>query len=295
MKSTTPLSAFRIEPQPEFAQILREEPFAAREDRARRADQLDSSARINRAFDRLLLQSGTRLSGNVVLRLCLLTSFAVGSLVFVVSENLLAAAIATGVGAIVPVAALAIRRARRRSRLCEQFAKLVEQILRATRAGRGLEPSLVQIAARTESPLGDELRLALRRTQLGMSLADALGELPERTGLSEAQVLVTALRLAEQRGGDLLPALETFAESLRSQARQARGQREATVADWASGVLVFLLQALVVWLFVMADPQQIARLADSRSTLALTAAAGAILIAGWYCVLRLAANRRSAT
>jgi phage protein U len=60
-------------------------------------------------------------------------------------------------------------------------------------------------------------------------------------------------------------------------------------------VLVFLLQALVVWLFVMADPQQLARLADSRSSLALTAAAGAILIAGWYCVLRLSANRRSAT
>jgi len=55
------------------------------------------------------------------------------------------------------------------------------------------------------------------------------------------------------------------------------------------------LQALVVWLFVMADPQQLARLADSRSSLALTAAAGAILIAGWYCVLRLSANRRSAT
>ncbi len=107
--------------------------------------------------------------------------------------------------------------------------------------------------------------------------------------------MVTALRLAERRGGDLAPALETFAESLRNRARQARGQRDETIADWASGVLVFLLQALVVWLFVMADPQQLARLADSRSSLALTAAAGAILIAGWYCVLRLSANRRSAT
>ena len=295
MTSSSTLSRLRIEPQPEFAQILRDQPFAAPSDPARRADQLDSGERINRAFDRLLVQSGTRLSGGVVLRLCLLTAVAAGGAVFVVSENFLATAVATSVGAIIPVAALTIRRARRLSRLAEQFATLGEQILRATRVGSRLEPSLEQIAARTEAPLGDELRLALRRRQLGMGLAEALAELPERTGLSEAQVLVTALRLAERRGGDLAPALETFAESLRNQARQASGQREASVADWASGVLVFLLQALVVWLFVMADPQQLARLADSRSSLALTAAAGAILIAGWYCVLRLSANRRSAT
>jgi hypothetical protein len=59
-------------------------------------------------------------------------------------------------------------------------------------------------------------------------------------------------------------------------------------------VLVFLLQALVVWLFIVADPQQISRLAASRASLGLVAAAGAILIAGWYCVLRLSAARRSA-
>jgi Flp pilus assembly protein TadB len=295
MTSSNTLSGLFIQPQPEFAQILRNEPFASLGDPARRANQLDSGERINRAFDRLLLQSGTRLSGAVVLRLCVLTAIAAGGSVFVFSENLLATALVAGVGAVLPVAALAIRRARRRSRLAEQFARLVEQILRATRAGRRLGPSLEHIASRTEPPLGDELRLALQRRQLGLDLAEAFGELPERTGLSEAQVLATALRLAERRGGDLAPALETFAESLRNQARQARGQREASIADWASGVLVFLLQALVVWLFVMADPQQLARLADSRSSLALTAAAGAILIAGWYCVLRLSANRRSAT
>jgi tight adherence protein B len=295
MTSSNTLSRLAIEPQPAFAQILRDEPFAAPSDPPQRPDQLDSGERINRAFDRLLVQSGTRLSGPVVLRLSLLTAIAAGGAFFVFSENFLAAAVATGVGAVVPVAVLAICRSRRRSCLAQQFATFVEQILRATRAGRRLEPTLEHIASRTEAPLGDELRLALRRLQLGMGLPEALAELPGRTGLSEAQVLVTALALAERRGGDLAPALEMFAESLRNQARQARGQREATVADWASGVLVFLLQALVVWLFVMADPQQLARLADSRSTLALTAAAGTILIAGWYCVLRLSANRRSAT
>ena len=289
MTTSSTFDRLRIEPCPEFADILRDERFAASS-----AGRADSAERINRAFDRLLLQSGTRLSGALVLRLCLLVGLACGGSVFVFSGNLLATGLATGASALVPIAELAVRRARRGARLAEQFPSLVEQLLRVARAGRRLESSLEQIAARTPAPLGDELRLALRRTRLGLSLGDALGELPERTGLAGMQVLVAAIKLSERHGGDLADSLDRLAQSLRERARQARHLRETTTVDWAAGVLVFLLQALVVWLFVVADPQQVSRMAASRANLALAAAAGTILIAGWYCFLRLSAARRSA-
>jgi tight adherence protein B len=287
MTSSTTLQRLPIEPQPEFAEILREEPFGATD------HVLDSTGRINRAFDRLILQSATRLSGAVVLRLCLLAALTGGGSAFVLSENLLATGLAAGAGAMVPVAVLAARRARRRTKLVEQFPALVEQILRAVRAGRGIDQSLEQIAARMHAPLGEELRLALRRRELGLTLGEALGELAERTGLSGMQVLVAAIRLSERHGGELTECLQHLAQTQEANAERARQLRETTAAEWASGVLVFLLQALVVWLFIVVDPQQVSRLAASRASLALVAAGGAILIAGWYCVLRLPAARRS--
>jgi len=289
MTTSSTFERLRIEPRPEFADILRDERFAASS-----AGRRDSAERINRAFDRLILQSGTRLSGALVLRLCLLVGLACGGAVFAFSGNLLATGLATGASAFVPIAELAVRRARRGARLAEQFPSLVEQLLRVARAGRRLESSLEQIAARTPAPLGDELRLALRRTRLGLSLGEALGELPERTGPAGMQVLVAAIKLSERHGGDLTDSLDRLSQSLRERARQARHLRETTTVDWAAGVLVFLLQALVVWLFVVADPQQVSRMAASRANLALAAAAGTILIAGWYCFLRLSAARRSA-
>jgi Flp pilus assembly protein TadB len=292
--TSTSLKPLRIEPRPEFADILRDEPFAA-STRGSQRPASGSGERINRAFDRLIFQSGTHQSGPVVLRLCLLAALAFGGLAFVFSENLLATGLATGVGALLPVAELALRRARRRARLSEQFPAVVEQLLRAARAGRGLETNFEQIAARTPAPLGDELRLALRRTQLGLGLGEALQELPERTGLPGTCVLVTAVRLAERHGGDPAECLKLLSASLQERAKQSRQRLEATALDWAAGVLVFLLQALVVWLFVVADPQQVSRMAASRASLAMAAAAGAILIAGWYCLLRLSAARRSVT
>jgi tight adherence protein B len=289
MTPCSTLQRLHIEPGPEFADILRDERFAASPD-----GKPDVAERINRAFDRLILQSGTQLSGAVVLRLCLLVALAFGGAVFVFWGNFLATALATGASALVPIAELAVRRARRRTRLSEQFPAMVEQLLRTARAGRTLEKSFEQIAARSPAPLGDDLRLALRRTHLGLGLGDALSELPERTGLAGMQVLVAAIKLSERHGGDLTESLDRLAHSLHERARQARHLRETTTLDWAAGVLVFLLQAVVVWLFVVADPQQISRMAASRASLAMAAAAGTILIAGWYCLLRLAAVRRSA-
>jgi len=174
MTPCSTLQRLRIEPRPEFADILRDERFAASP-----GGKPDVAERINRAFDRLILQSGTQLSGAVVLRLCLLVALAFGGAVFVFWGNFLATGLATGASALVPIAELAVRRARRRTRLSEQFPALVEQLLRTARAGRTLEKSFEQIAARSPAPLGDDLRLALRRTQLGLGLGDALGELPD--------------------------------------------------------------------------------------------------------------------
>jgi Flp pilus assembly protein TadB len=284
------VARLRIEPRPEFAAILREERYAANAV----VPAADSAERINRAFDRLLLQSGTRLSGNAVLRLSLWMALVGGGWAFVFSRNLLATAMVVGVASLVPVVVLAIRRGRRQTQMEAQFAAFVEQLLRKTRAGGQLAVSLDQIAERTPAPLGTELRQALRRTELGLALGEALAELPERTGLTGMQVLVAAIRLSERHGGDLAPGLDRLAASLRERAREDARRSEASTAEWAAGVLVFLLQAVVVWLFITGKPQQLSQFAASRSNLAALAAAGAILIAVWYCVLRLSTSRRRA-
>jgi tight adherence protein B len=282
------LARLRIEPRPEFAAILREERYAPAAVSAP-----DSAERVNRAFDRLLLQSGTRLSGNAVLRLSLWMALVGGGWAFVFSRDLLATALAVGAASFLPLAALAIQRGRRQAQMAAQFPAFVERLLRCARAGRPLQLSLERIAARTPAPLGAELRQALRRTELGFSLGEALIELPARTGLAGMQVLVAAIRLSERHGSDLAPGLERLAESLRERAQEDARRGDASAAEWAAGVLVFLLQAAVVWLFITGNSRQLSQFAASRANLAALAAAGAVLIAGWYCVLRLSTSRRS--
>jgi tight adherence protein B len=285
--SAEALNRLRIEPRPEFADILREEPFAE----AGVAG--DSAQRINRAFDRLVLQSGTRLSAAVVLRLCLLCAVAAGGLVFVLFENLLATALASVAGALVPVAMLALRRARRHETMSEQLPVLVEQIIRATRSGAGLEQSLAKLTDRTSSPLGNELRMALRRTQLGFTLSEALSELPARTGLPEIQVLVTVISLAERHGGNLADSLDRLSQTLRDRAMLNKRLREANTADRGWSLLVLSVQALILAVFVIAAPQQILGMMSGSAGIATIAVASATLLVGGYSIFRLVSAERS--
>ena len=280
------LSRFRIEPRPEFADIVREEAFS------RPGARGDSAERINRAFDGLVLQSGTRLSAAVVLRLCLLFAVAAGGSMFVIFENLLATAMAAGAGALMPIGVLSFRRARRLEKLTEQLPVLVEQIIRAARSGAGLEQSLAKLTDRTPSPLRDELRIALRRTQLGITLSEALSEFPARTGLPAMQVLVSAVSLSERHGGNVADSLDRLSHSLRDRAVLTKRLREANTANRGWSLLVLTVEALILAVFVVAAPQQILRIMSGSAGITTIAVASATLFVGGYSILRLVSAER---
>jgi len=280
------LSRFRIEPRPEFADIVREEAFS------RPGARGDSAERINRAFDGLVLQSGTRLSAAVVLRLCLLFAVAAGGSMFVIFENLLATAMAAGAGALMPIGVLSFRRARRLEKLTEQLPVLVEQIIRAARSGAGLEQSLAKLTDRTPSPLRDELRIALRRTQLGTTLSEALSEFPARTGLPAMQVLVSAVSLSERHGGNVADSLDRLSHSLRDRAVLTKRLREANTANRGWSLLVLTVEALILAVFVVAAPQQILRIMSGSAGITTIAVASATLFVGGYSILRLVSAER---
>jgi len=202
------VNRLRIEPRPEFAKIVHvAESYAA-------PDGYTFATRINGRFDRLIVQSGTHLAPGVVLRLCILGAIACGGSVFVAQENLLATAVAVAAGALLPIAALLIVRARRQQRMLRQMPAMIAALARAARAGRSLANGLELAAAETPSPLGDEIGRAVRRLGMGVGIEAAIEDLPERTGLACMDVFVSALAAHDRTGCDLVSLLDRLAQTV---------------------------------------------------------------------------------
>ena len=237
-----------IERSPEFAGILDErEVFSAGN-----SDIL--SDRINGWFDRLMLQSGVEVQPSAIVFLTLLSAMALGGSVFVLWENLFGAAIAFLAGFFLPLSVVMLVHARRQMKMLKQMPGMLEDLARAAKTGRSLEQCFVMVAEVTANPLGAELQRGARKIQMGADFADALRDLPGRTGLVSLNILVTALSVHQQIGGDLVTVLTRLSQTIRDRLMFLGRLRAATIASRATAILMISLPPLILVFFMVRDP-----------------------------------------
>ncbi|MFO1022377.1 MAG: type II secretion system F family protein [Planctomycetales bacterium] len=226
--ATSSPARFDIRPQPAFADILRD-----REEYAHGPEQDRMSQQMNGWFDRLMLQSGTELSPSMALALCLCAAIALGGAAFVWQENFLTTAIASAIGAIIPLITLVIIRSRRQSKITEQLPGMVDELARAAKTGRSLEQCLELVMHDTPAPLGEELRYCVQKMELGLSTPESLRELPHRTGVVSPQYSSHGSRRASSDRGDLVAVLDRLARTIRDRISFLGRLQAATAASRA--------------------------------------------------------------
>ena len=270
-----------LEAPPAFADILRrDEHFAAGGDE-------DVADRVNGWFDQLLLQSGWQIAPSLLLQLVFCSGIVCGGLAFVIQENLLTATVGATAGFLLPIAVAVIARGRRLKQMLDQTPGMVEELARAAKTGRSLDQCFELVAEDTPSPLGGELRLCARKTQMGINLADALRELPGRTGLVSLNVLVTALTVHQQTGGDLVSVLERLSRTIRDRILFVGRLRAATTASRATAILMLILPPLILAFFLFRDPDYITNLTSSSWGRGVTLTAIVLQIVGSVWIMRI--------
>jgi len=179
-----------------------------------------------------------------------------------------AIAMAVALAALPKLAMLALRR-RRRDRFRQQVPELIDLIAGGLRAGHGLAVVTAELSHRMPPPASQELALIQRQQRMGMRLDEALAGLARRMPLEETVLLVTALRLGANAGGDMAQTLESLAGAVRRKlalegkvrALTAQGRLQA----WVMGLLPFAMLALLG----LVEPAMVDALLGTRAGLAV--------------------------
>ncbi len=275
------MAANTIDVRPEFAGILRDdETFYVDEDQS-------VSNNINGWFDTLLVQSGLGMSPTVLLFLSMLSGVALGGGVFVWQDNPLSAAFAAGIGFLLPIMLTMFIRQRRQTQMMNQLPPMIDELARAAKTGRSMEHCFQLVANDTPAPLGTELRLCSRRLELGLPMSEALDELPYRTGLISSSVLVTALGVHQQTGGDLVKVLERLAVTVRDRIQFQGRLRAATAASRYVAFLMIALPPAILAFFIVRDPQYMTKLMDADWGRWATTTAFILEVIGVVWILRI--------
>jgi len=201
--------------------------------------------RLDRAFQRLVVESGVNMDALSVTLLLLLGGLVLGGGLLLWQDDPVVATVGFLVGFFVPMPYLALRRSRRQNEIRAQLADVLELMARATRAGESLEQAISLVGEKAAEPLATEFRRCSKHIQMGLSLPATMRALIYRLPIMEIRILATTLAIHRQAGGNLASTLERMARVVRDRLNYRRQIRSVTAAGRFSAMMIAMAGPLL--------------------------------------------------
>jgi len=158
----------------------------------------------------------------------------------------------TFLGALLPYFVIRIRANHRAAKVEEQIPEAIDLLGRAMRAGHPLSAGFKMVADEAPEPIATEFRQVFEEQRFGLPFDDSLLGLGERIKISDIRILITAILVHRQVGGNLAEILDNIAYIVRERFKLRRQLKVITAQGRMSGyVLAFLPIALGLAIYAL--------------------------------------------
>lgn len=193
----------------------------------------------------LLAQSGLAWTLGGFARRVVTMATLTGLLSFVVLQRPAIAAVAFVLGGFGPYFYARWKKKRRILQLESQLPDAIDLIARAVRAGHPLTEGLRMASEEALEPLASEFRITFEEQKFGLPFEDALMGLGDRVEVVDIRILITAILVQREVGGNLSEILEQIAETMRARFNLKRQVRVYTSQGRMSGYTLAALPIVV--------------------------------------------------
>ena len=186
-----------------------------------------------------------------------------------------------------PRGLLALIRRRRLHRLYLQLPDGIALLAGLLRAGHGLAQGLELVGKRQPAPLGQELQLLLRKHRLGLPLDQALQEFSDRVPEPDVALLVLAIRVSREVGGNLAESLQRLGEGVRSRVLLRERISALTAQGKLQGIIIGVLPVFLMLVLGVIDPGPMAWLFKTPGGWMTLAVIGVLELCGYLMIRRI--------
>jgi tight adherence protein B len=153
--------------------------------------------------------------------------------------------IAAAVGGLAPYVILRRKRSKRFYKFEEQLPEAIDMLGRAIRAGHPLSSGLKMVADEAKDPVAGEFRRTHEEHRFGLAFEDAMLAMADRVGIVDVRILVTAILIQREVGGNLAEVLDNLASVIRARFNIRRQLRVYTAQGRFSGYVLAVLPIAV--------------------------------------------------
>ena len=202
----------------------------------------------------ILQQAGLSWTLQTLLLLSLGTALALGSVALIVTRSVPAGIVATVLGAMIPNLYVRRRRTKRINAFEELLPESIDLVGRALRAGHPLTAGFKMAADDGSEPVAGEFRRVFEEQRFGLPLQESLLGMADRVDLVDVRILVTAILIQREVGGNLAEILDNLAAVVRARFTIRRQLRVYTAQGRMTGYLLAALPLILFSILYMLNP-----------------------------------------
>lgn len=165
-----------------------------------------------------------------------------------------------GVAAYLPLVYLKSQATGRRTKFAGQLPDVLSLLVGALRTGYGLLQGIEMLVTQMPEPASKELSRVVRAVSLGMPMHRALAELSQRMENDDFDLVVTAISVQYELGGNLAQTLETISETIRDRVRIKREIQSLTAQQRATAYILAGMPVATAVMIYLVNPTYMGRL-----------------------------------
>jgi tight adherence protein B len=207
----------------------------------------------SKTLEHKLVQAGLPLKGAEFAVICVGTMAAGAAAMFLASGgNAIMMLAGVAVGYLLPMLVLRVKAARRVRLFNNQLGDTLIMVANSLRTGYSFLQAIEMVSREMAPPISVEFARLLKEMSLGVTTEEALANMGERVVSDDLDLVITAVLIQRQLGGNLAEVLDNIAGTIRARIKLKGEIRTLTAQGRISGLIIGVLPfALAVFIYLV--------------------------------------------
>jgi tight adherence protein B len=219
---------------------------------------------LRERVERSLIKADIAFTAEEMLLIIFITAIMAATLVYVISGIIILSLFVIILVCLLYYAMIDSRIKKRRQKMNEQLADALDMISGSLRTGFSFMKAMEVTANDMGEPISREFKRVIKEVDVGLTMDQALHNLLERMSSDDLELMVTAIVIQRQVGGNLAEILDNISETIRSRISLKREIRVLAAPGKVSGIIVALLPPLFGLILFIMDPKYIGALFTNK-------------------------------
>ncbi len=234
-----------------------------------------------------LIKADVMMRAEEYIGLTLLFGVVIYTVMFLFSGSFIVGFISGLISLTVPGVLVNVKKKRRSRLMTDQLPEALNIISSGLRAGFSFPQALSVVIREMEGPLTSEFSRVLKENRLGKPMDDALHDLMGRIENDDLDMLVTALLIQRQVGGNLAEVLDNISHTIRERVRIKGEIRSLTAEGKLSAIVISIMPVGVALILSILNPEYISLLIEETIGLVLIGVAVIMQIIGFIITWKI--------